>query len=179
MLTGEVTVAAMCPPHLTWQASLCTLRANCPAEIVRPSGTFFSVFMVHYHCCSSAKLDGTKMAPFPTRLSSILVPPSPLFPPPHEQRILTSSRTEYEYLEQGSAIFRREAVLPEGTVPSRASFFQGDACSLDVETLGSFDAVLASNLLCRCVPKGLRHWLCSWVLESMNEPCSRQPCNEH
>ncbi|CAN0533440.1 unnamed protein product, partial [Laminaria digitata] len=43
-------------------------------------------------------------------------------------------------------------VLPEGAVPSRARFARGDACSLDVDTLGSFDAVVASNLLCR-LPK--------------------------
>eukprot|EP00903_Cladosiphon_okamuranus_P013496 g12571.t1 len=68
------------------------------------------------------------------------------------EQMRVGGRTEYEYLEQGSAVFQREAVLPEGTVPSRASFSQGDACSLDVEALGSFDAVLASNLLCR-LPK--------------------------
>ncbi|CAN0474448.1 unnamed protein product, partial [Hapterophycus canaliculatus] len=61
-------------------------------------------------------------------------------------------RTEYECLEQGSVVLRREAILPEGVVPSRARFERGDACSLDVRTLGSFDAVLASNLLCRYDP---------------------------
>lgn len=71
-----------------------------------------------------------------------LPPPTTTFKP---------RRTEYECLEQGSVVLRREAALPEGTVPSRARFSQGDACSLDLETLGSFDAVLASNLLCRCV----------------------------
>lgn len=76
-----------------------------------------------------------------------------------EQRNHRPPRAEYEYLEQGSAVFRREAVLPEGTVPSRASFEQGDACSLDVGTLGAFDAVLASNLLCRCVPTSWKHSL--------------------
>ncbi|CBN77361.1 conserved unknown protein [Ectocarpus siliculosus] len=68
------------------------------------------------------------------------------------ERMRVEGRTQYEYLEQGSAVFRREAFLPEGTVPSRARFSQGDACSLDVKALGSFDAVLASNLLCR-LPK--------------------------
>ena len=58
---------------------------------------------------------------------------------------------EYQCLEQGSVVLRREAVLPEGAVPSRARFARGDACSLDVDALGSFDAVVASNLLCRCV----------------------------
>ena len=83
------------------------------------------------------------------------------------ERTLNPSRTEYEYLEQGSAVFRREAVLPEETVPSRASFSQGDACSLDVEKLGSFDAVLASNLLCRCVPTGSLQWMFPRMLDSM------------
>lgn len=55
----------------------------------------------------------------------------------------------YQCLEQGSIVLRREAVLPEGTIPSRARFEQGDACALDVQSLGSFDVVLASNLLCR------------------------------
>ena len=58
---------------------------------------------------------------------------------------------EYQCLEQGSATLRREAVLPAGAIPSRARFELGDACALDVETLGSFDAVIASNILCRCV----------------------------
>lgn len=91
------------------------------------------------------------------------------FPLPREQRTLNPSRIEYEYLEQGSAVFRREAALPEGTQPSRASFAQGDACSLDVETLGSFDAVLASNLLCRYVPQGfVPYCMCSLLLENMS-----------
>ncbi|CAM9134685.1 unnamed protein product [Pylaiella littoralis] len=68
------------------------------------------------------------------------------------ERMRVKGRTEYECLEQGSIVLRREAALPEGTIPSRARFFEGDACSLDVEKLGSFDAVLASNLLCR-LPK--------------------------
>lgn len=58
-------------------------------------------------------------------------------------------RAEYNSLEQGSVVSRKEACLPDGTIPSRARFEQGDACSLDVGKLGSFDAVLASNLLCR------------------------------
>eukprot|EP00904_Undaria_pinnatifida_P006127 jgi/Undpi1/2644/HiC_scaffold_13.g06022.m1 len=58
-------------------------------------------------------------------------------------------RMEYQCLEQGSATLRREAVLPAGAIPSRARFELGDACALDVETLGSFDAVIASNILCR------------------------------
>lgn len=84
------------------------------------------------------------------RLFSFIFP-SP--PPLHGllDLIRTPRRTEYECLEEGSVVLRREAALPEGTVPSRASFSQGDACSLDVEKMGSFDAVLASNLLCRFV----------------------------
>lgn len=107
---------------------------------------------------ASAQADGRKCPIFHPGVicgrEFLLDPVSPhSFSVSHEQRTLNSPRTEYEYLEQGSAVFRREAVLPEGTVPSRASFSQGDACSLDVEALGSFDAVLASNLLCRCVPQ--------------------------
>lgn len=58
-------------------------------------------------------------------------------------------RQPYQCLEQGSVALRREAVLPEGVIPSRARFVKGDACALDIEALGSFDAVIASNLLCR------------------------------
>ncbi|CAN0289984.1 unnamed protein product, partial [Laminaria digitata] len=58
-------------------------------------------------------------------------------------------RQPYQCLEQGTVVLRREAVLPEGAIPSRARFVRGDACALEVEALGSFDAVIASNLLCR------------------------------
>lgn len=63
----------------------------------------------------------------------------------------TPFRQAYQCLEQGSVTLRREAVLPAGSIPSRARFLRGDACALDVKALGSFDAVIASNVLCRCV----------------------------
>lgn len=65
-------------------------------------------------------------------------------------------RQPYQCLEQGSVALRRDAVLPGGSVPSRARFVRGDACALDTEALGLFDAVVASNILCRCVAKRFR-----------------------
>ena len=140
--------------YLTWQsaiASHCHVSSVHHRSPVRPTHISFS------HLAATCGCD------------FVLDPASPASRfLSHEQRMLNFCRAEYKYLEQGSAIFQGEVVLPKGTVPSRASFSQGDACSLDVETLGSFDAVLASNLLCRCSPAGCPHWLCTWVLESMN-----------
>ena len=61
----------------------------------------------------------------------------------------SSIRMPYQCLEHGSVVLHREALLPKGVIPSRTHFEQGDACALDVETLGAFDVALASNLLCR------------------------------
>lgn len=69
-----------------------------------------------------------------------------LTPPPPPLRL---GSCEYQCLEQGEVVSPRVACLPEGAVPSRARFAEGDACALDVPALGSFHAVLASNLLCR------------------------------
>lgn len=55
---------------------------------------------------------------------------------------------EYEAHIQGDIRETRSARLPAGAQPSRTQFTQGDACNLS-PSLGTFDAVFASNLLCR------------------------------
>uniref|UniRef100_A0AAV1T851 Methyltransferase type 11 domain-containing protein n=1 Tax=Peronospora matthiolae TaxID=2874970 RepID=A0AAV1T851_9STRA len=56
--------------------------------------------------------------------------------------------TVYEAHIQGDIREERCAKLPEGVKPSSVLFQQGDACNLPL-SLGKFDAVFASNLLCR------------------------------
>lgn len=56
--------------------------------------------------------------------------------------------------EEGTLSSWFVACAPEGVDARRVSFRQGDACALPapgVDGFGPFDAVLASNLLCRCV----------------------------
>lgn len=55
---------------------------------------------------------------------------------------------EYEAHIQGDIRATRTVALPEGVHASRVSFQQGDACNLS-PSLGQFDAIFASNLLCR------------------------------
>ncbi|CAN0369217.1 unnamed protein product, partial [Discosporangium mesarthrocarpum] len=60
----------------------------------------------------------------------------------------------YQSVEEGDVHLPRVAELPAGVMPARAEFSWGDACALDGQQLdgqqlGTFDAVLASNLLCR------------------------------
>lgn len=55
---------------------------------------------------------------------------------------------EFDYTLEGARTARATARLPEGVNPGRVSFEQGDAMELRPD-LGSFDAVLAANLVCR------------------------------
>ena len=55
---------------------------------------------------------------------------------------------DYEYVIEGEHMARAAAVVPDDTDPSRVSFEVGDAVALR-EDLGTFDVVLAANLLCR------------------------------
>lgn len=55
---------------------------------------------------------------------------------------------EYEIMKQGHIYLQRRASVPPGIDRSRVSFQQGDACNLDA-SLGTFNVILASNLLCR------------------------------
>mmetsp|Transcript_24716 Transcript_24716/g.24945 ORF Transcript_24716/g.24945 Transcript_24716/m.24945 type:complete len:277 (-) Transcript_24716:56-886(-) len=53
-----------------------------------------------------------------------------------------------EILEQGQIFQQHTVILPEGIVPEKVQFLQGDACNLNPD-IGQFDMILASNLLCR------------------------------
>jgi hypothetical protein len=60
----------------------------------------------------------------------------------------------YTCMVEGKITQMRTAKVPDGVDAGRVSFEQGDACNLRAD-LGSFDAVLAGNLLCRLPdPKG-------------------------
>ncbi|KAJ0400699.1 hypothetical protein ATCC90586_008602 [Pythium insidiosum] len=54
----------------------------------------------------------------------------------------------YDAQIQGDVRESRVARLPQGSRPERTQFQQGDACNLS-PSLGQFNAVFASNLLCR------------------------------
>jgi putative 4-mercaptohistidine N1-methyltranferase len=57
-------------------------------------------------------------------------------------------RMSYQIMEQGQLFSSRDARLPVGAKPERVRFEQGDATNLK-KSLGKFDLILASNLLCR------------------------------
>lgn len=54
----------------------------------------------------------------------------------------------FEVMKQGKIFVKRQASVPADIDRSRVAFHQGDACNLD-PSLGQFDVILASNLLCR------------------------------
>lgn len=63
-------------------------------------------------------------------------------------RVLHEGEVPYDYVVEGT---RRESAVarrPEGLDPARVHFEQGDATELRAD-IGSFDAVLAANLICR------------------------------
>ena len=55
---------------------------------------------------------------------------------------------KFEMMKQGQIFVTREAKVSADVDRSRVQFKQGDACNLD-PSLGQFDVILASNLLCR------------------------------
>ena len=59
-----------------------------------------------------------------------------------------TKQIEYEYTTQGELKNSATALLPEGSKCEGVKFEIGDACNLRVD-LGSFDVVLAANLICR------------------------------
>eukprot|EP01041_Mallomonas_annulata_P012730 gene12730-26815_t len=54
----------------------------------------------------------------------------------------------FEILKHGTVFEKHVAKLPINVVPNNVEFQQGDACNLD-PSIGTFDVILASNLLCR------------------------------
>jgi len=64
------------------------------------------------------------------------------------QEMQSAGRCEIERLEEGRHRPRLVVELPRGVRPMRVSFEQGDAMALR-EDLGTFERVLAANLLCR------------------------------
>ena len=59
-----------------------------------------------------------------------------------------NKQMDYEILKQGQVYIKRTAKVPDGIDTSKASFEVGDGCNLRT-TLGQFDLILCSNLLCR------------------------------
>ena len=65
---------------------------------------------------------------------------------------LKSNKTaEYQIQKQGKIFLKRQATLASNIDTSKVNFQLGDACNLDA-SLGTFDVIHASNLLCR-LPK--------------------------
>ena len=64
------------------------------------------------------------------------------------EKIRTSGALDYECTIEGDRTARTTASLPEGVDVARVKFSAGDAMDLP-QDLGSFDVVLAANLLCR------------------------------
>jgi putative 4-mercaptohistidine N1-methyltranferase len=65
----------------------------------------------------------------------------------------TDGRFPYSMRMEGDLLLPMEAVVDAALDRGRVSFRQADACSLPAD-LGSFDAVLSSNLLCRLPSPG-------------------------
>jgi SAM-dependent methyltransferase len=57
-------------------------------------------------------------------------------------------RIDYALPVEGEVVLPLAATIPDDIDVSRVQFMQGDACALPAR-LGTFDAVLAANLLCR------------------------------
>jgi len=55
---------------------------------------------------------------------------------------------KYTMLKQGSVYVNRTSTLDDTIDRSRVQFMQGDACNMNT-SLGTFDIILGSNLLCR------------------------------
>ena len=62
--------------------------------------------------------------------------------------VRTRGALDYDFIIEGERTARAIARLPQGVDPGRVAFEAGDAMALRDE-LGSFDVVLAANLLCR------------------------------
>lgn len=55
---------------------------------------------------------------------------------------------DYEMLKSGEIFLKKRAILPPDIDVSKVSFSVGDACNME-PSLGTFDVIHASNLLCR------------------------------
>lgn len=64
------------------------------------------------------------------------------------ETIRTAGSLDYEYTVEGARTAAAVARCPDGIDPSRVRFAVGDAMALPSD-LGSFDVVMAANLLCR------------------------------
>jgi hypothetical protein len=71
------------------------------------------------------------------------------------QAIQKSQKSDYSALISGEIREKRTVFAPKNANSDRISFEIGDACELNCEKLGEFDAILAANLLCRCVFFGI------------------------
>jgi len=64
------------------------------------------------------------------------------------ETVRTRGTLDYDFVIEGDRAAQSAARRPEGVDPARIAFEVGDAMALR-ENLGSFDVVLAANLLCR------------------------------
>ncbi|MBK1831883.1 putative 4-mercaptohistidine N1-methyltransferase [Verrucomicrobiaceae bacterium R5-34] len=64
------------------------------------------------------------------------------------ETLRSSGKHDYQILETGKQSRPATATLPDGAIPERVRFLQGDAMNLP-DSLGSFDRVHAANLICR------------------------------
>ena len=69
------------------------------------------------------------------------------------EALRTQGRLPYSRVDEGDIVTSLIARRPDGSDPSRVSFRQGDAMNLPPD-LGTFDAVLLANLLCRLSDPG-------------------------
>lgn len=60
----------------------------------------------------------------------------------------------YAYKIQGDVSKKTIAQVPDNLNREKVSFSQGDAMSMDPQTLGQFDIIIASNLICRLPDPG-------------------------
>lgn len=87
------------------------------------------------------------------------------------QTMQRDGEMEYSSLVEGGAVAARVAQVPEGARGELCTFVQGDACAMEAQRgapllEGGYDAVLASNLLCRLPrPRSFLRSCSEWVVK--------------
>jgi putative 4-mercaptohistidine N1-methyltranferase len=63
--------------------------------------------------------------------------------------IKKSGKMHYSYTTEGELMDEADFEIPSDIDRTRCKFLQGDACNLDIKSLGQFEIVLGANLVCR------------------------------